>query len=67
MGQIVIKEQLLWHTLNGIFQTTRRAEVELKFFDYSESKTFYMRPDVAEYKGQKLQYDLILGCKSMKD
>ena len=58
---------LSWHTLNGIFQTEKRAEVELKFFDYSDSKTFRASPDVVEYEGTRPQYDLILGCKSMKE
>jgi hypothetical protein len=28
----------LWNTLNGMFQTKRKAEIELKFFEYSDSK-----------------------------
>ena len=54
---------LLWHTLNGIFQTTKRVEVELKFFDYSDSKRFHTLPDIVENEEKKPQYDLILGCK----
>jgi hypothetical protein len=30
----------LWKTLNGIFQTKRKAWVELNFFEYSDSKRF---------------------------
>ncbi len=28
----------LWNTLNGMFQTKRKAEIELNFFEYSDSK-----------------------------
>ncbi len=27
-----------WNTLNGIFQTKRKAKIELNFFEYSNSK-----------------------------
>ncbi len=27
-----------WNTSNGIFQTKRKARVDLNFFDYSDSK-----------------------------
>jgi hypothetical protein len=57
-----------WNTLHGIFQTRCKARVKLNFFDYSESKRFYMEHDVVEYdKDSKLQYDLILGTKTMKE
>jgi hypothetical protein len=57
-----------WNTLNGIFQTKRKARVELNFFDYSDSKRYYSEPDVVEYrKDSKLQYDLILGNETMKE
>jgi hypothetical protein len=39
-----------WNTLNGIFQTKRKARVALNFFDYSDSKQYYSEPDVAEYR-----------------
>jgi len=39
----------LWNTSNGIFQTKRKARVELNFFDYSDSKRYYSEPDVVEY------------------
>jgi hypothetical protein len=32
----------LWNTSNGIFQTRRKAQVELNFFEYSDSKMFHM-------------------------
>ncbi len=42
--------------------------VELNFFEYSDSKRYYMEPDVVEYdKNNRLQYDLILGTVSMKE
>jgi len=54
--------------LNGIFQTKRKARVELNFFDYSDSKRSYSEPSVVEYnKDSKLQYDLILGNETMKE
>ena len=47
-----------WNTSNGIFQTKRKARVELNFFDYSDSKQYYSEPDVVEYrKDSKPQYD----------
>jgi hypothetical protein len=57
-----------WNTLNGIFQMWRKAQVELNFFEYSDSKRFYAEPDVVEYnKDIKPQYDLILGTETMKE
>ena len=57
-----------WNTSNGIFQTKRKAKVELTFFDYSDSKRYYSEPDVVEYnKDSKPQYDLILGNETMKE
>jgi hypothetical protein len=57
-----------WNTSNGIFQTKRKARVELNFFDYSDSKRYYSEPAVVEYrKDSKLQYDLILGNETMKE
>ena len=57
-----------WNTSNGIFQTKRKARVELNFFDYSDSKRYYSEPDVVEYnKDSKPQYDLILGNETMKE
>jgi hypothetical protein len=57
----------LWNTLNGMFQTKRKAEIELNFFEYSNSKRYLAEPDIVEYdKINKPQYDLILGVKAMK-
>jgi hypothetical protein len=57
-----------WNTSNGIFQTKRKARVELNFFDYSDSKWYYSEPDVVEYrKDSKPQYYLILGNETMQE
>ncbi len=32
----------LWNTLNGIFQTWRKARVELNFFEYSDSNRYHV-------------------------
>jgi hypothetical protein len=57
----------LWNTLNGMFQTKRKAEVELNFFEYSNRNRYLTEPDMVEYKkNNKPQYDLILGVKTMK-
>jgi hypothetical protein len=56
-----------WNTLNGMFQTKRKAEIELNFFEYSNSKRYLAEHDIVEYnKNNKPQYDLILGVKIMK-
>ncbi len=57
-----------WNTSNGIFQTKRKARVELNFFNHSDSNRYYSEPDVVEYnKDSKPQYDLILGNETMKE
>jgi hypothetical protein len=56
-----------WNTLNGMFQTKRKAEIELNFFEYSNSKRYLAEPDILKYdKNNEPQYDLILGIKTMK-
>jgi hypothetical protein len=56
-----------WNTLNGRFQTTRKAEIELNFFEYSKSKRYLVTPDIVEYKKiTRPQYDIILAVKTMK-
>jgi hypothetical protein len=56
-----------WNTLNGRFQTTQKAEMELNFFEYSDSKWFLVAPDIVEYdKINKPRYEIILGVKTMK-
>jgi hypothetical protein len=50
-----------------MFQNKRKAEIELNFFEYSNSKRYLAEPDIVEYdKNNKPQYDLILGVKTMK-
>jgi hypothetical protein len=57
-----------WNTLNGIFQMQPKAQVELNFFEYSDSKRYHVEPDVVEYgKDNRPQYDLILGTETMKE
>jgi hypothetical protein len=57
----------LWNTLNGRFQTKGKAEIELNFFEYSDSKRYLAAPDIVEYdKINKPRYDIILGVKTMK-
>ncbi len=56
-----------WNTSNGIFPTKRKAEIELIFFEYFDSKRYLMEPDIVEYnKNNKPQYDLILSVKTRK-
>jgi hypothetical protein len=58
----------LWNTSNGRFQTKQKAEIELNFFEYSDSRSYLVEPDIVEYdKINKPQYDLILGVKTMKN
>jgi hypothetical protein len=58
----------LWNTSSGRFQTTEKAEIELNFFEYSNSKRYLTSPDIVEYnKFNRPQYDIILGVKTMKE
>ncbi len=43
----------LWNTLNGMFQTKRKAEIELNFFEYSNSKRYLAEPDIVKYDKKK--------------
>ncbi len=57
----------MWNTSNGRFQTKWKAETELNFYEYLDSKRYLAEPDIIEYdKIHKPQYDLILGVKTMK-
>jgi hypothetical protein len=57
----------LWNTSNGMFQTKRKAKIELNFFEYYNSKRYLAEPDIVKYdQNNKPQYDLILGVKTMK-
>jgi hypothetical protein len=56
-----------WNTSNRRFQPKQKAEIELNFFKYSDSKRYLAEPDIVEYdKINRPQYDLILGVKIMK-
>jgi hypothetical protein len=39
----------LWNTSNGRFQTKQKADIELNFFEYSDSKRYLAAPDIVEY------------------
>ena len=43
--------------------------IPLKFFEYSNSKWYTCKPDIVEYEKDADQpvFDLIIGCKSMKE
>jgi len=59
-----------WHTSNGNFLTKGRSKVNIKFFEYSNSKEYLIMPGVVEYDKKKMtkpMYDLILGCKTMTE
>jgi hypothetical protein len=57
-----------WNTSSGRFQTTQKAEIELNFFEYSDSNRYLVAPDIVEYnKINRPQYDIILGVKIMKE
>jgi hypothetical protein len=46
----------------------RKAQVELNFFEHSDSKRYHVEPDVVKYEEMnRPQYDLILGTVSMKE
>ena len=59
-----------WHMSNGNFLTKGRSKVSLEFFEYSNSKEYLVTPDVVEFDRNKITkpvFDLILGCKTMKE
>ncbi len=61
---------LSWHMSNGGFFTKGRSKVTLKFFKYSNSQEYTVTPNIVEYNKTKMTkpvYDLILGCKTMKE
>jgi hypothetical protein len=50
-----------------MLQIKRKAEIDLNFFKYSNSKRYLAEPDIVEYNtNNKPQHDLILGVKTMK-
>ena len=47
--------------------TIGRSKVNLKFFEYSNSKEYLVTPDIVEYNKKiltRLVFDLILGCNT---
>ena len=58
-----------WRTSNGHFSTREVGELNLKFADYSTSKTYFCKPDIMfhEKEKDKPMYDLILGRETMKE
>ncbi len=39
----------LWNTSNGRFKTKQKAEIELNFLEYSNSKRYLVEPDIVKY------------------
>jgi len=59
-----------WHTSNGVFHTKGKASVQVKFFEYSNSKRVNISPDVVEYDGKTMTkpvFDLILGTRTLNE
>ena len=59
-----------WHTSNASFLTKGRTEIIIRFFNYLNSTEYTVSPDLVEYDRKKMTkpvYDLILGCKTMKE
>jgi hypothetical protein len=53
---------------NGSFLTNGRGEVNLTFFEYSNSKQYMIEPDIVEYDPRKMAkpaFDLILGVETL--
>jgi hypothetical protein len=58
----------MWNTSKRMFQTKRKAGIELNFLKYSNSKRFFAEPDIVKYsENNKPQYDLILVTVTMKE
>ncbi len=56
-----------YHTSAGVFRTKGQAKFEMKFFEFSESKHYTIRPDILEYdRLERPAFDLIIGVKTMK-
>jgi len=61
---------LSWYMSNGSFLTKGSSMVVLKFFEYSNSGEYTVTLDIVEYDNRKMTkpvYELILGCKTMKE
>ncbi len=58
-----------WNTSNGMFQAKRKAEIELNFFEYSDSKMYLAEPDIVETTGiisHSMTSFLVSKLKTMK-
>jgi hypothetical protein len=69
---MLIPPQKSWFPSCGILGMggfrQKKAEIEMNFFEYSNSKRYLAAPGIVEYnKINKPQYDLILGVKTMKE
>ena len=56
--------------VKGELPHKRKEQSQLDIFEYSNSKEYLVTPDVVEYDKNKMTnpvYDLILGCKNMKE
>ena len=52
-----------WHTSNVSFQTNGRANIRVRFFEFSASREYTLQPDVVEYYVKAMTkpgFDLIL-------
>jgi hypothetical protein len=54
---------------NGNFYTKGKGIIQVKFFEYSNSKTVRMQPEIVEYEItlDKPAFDLIIGTKTMNE
>ena len=56
------------HCTMGTFQTTKQANFEIQFPEFSNSKWYKIEADIIEYeKGQEPSCDLIIGDKTMQE
>ena len=59
-----------WCTSNGVFHTKEKGSLEVKIFEYSNSKAVFLTPEVFKYDEKtmgKPAFDLIIGTKSMAE
>ena len=58
-----------WSTSNGIFHTKGKGSLQVNFFEYSNSKTDNIQPEIVEYDETlgKPAFDLIIGTKTMNE
>ena len=58
-----------WSTSNGIIHTKGKGSLQVKFFEYSNSKTVNIQPEIVEYEetSEKTAFDLIIGTKTMNE